>query len=76
MRPGEAGERPCAGEGRLGGGGEGTRPGPARPGGRLGPLITRSWSLGAAEGQITRLEERGLRRSEAFGPSTSRAVES
>lgn len=29
VRPGEAGERPCAGEGRLGGGREGTRPGPA-----------------------------------------------
>lgn len=76
VRPGEADERPCAGEGRPRGGGEGPRPGLAWPGGRLGPSITRSWSLGAAEGRITRLEERGLRRPGAFGPSPSRAVES
>lgn len=74
----EAGGRPASGPARGRGGweGEGRAPGLARPGGRLGPLITRSWSLGAAEGQITRLEERGLRRPGAFGPSTSRAVES
>lgn len=78
MRPGEADERPCAGGGAAarGRGGHPAWPGLAWPGGRLGPSITRSWSLGAAEGRITRLEERGLRRPGAFGPSPSRAVES